>query len=54
MLLICSDLSLAEEAFKALRKAYRENRLDILELKKSGQRLAKLCKDMVMFKLGSR
>ena len=54
LLLICSDLSLVEEAFKALRKAYKENRLDTLELKKSGQRLAKLLKDMVMFQLGSR
>jgi len=54
LLLICSDLSRASEAFQALRKAYKENRLDMLELEKSHQRLAKLRKDMVMFQLGSR
>lgn len=54
LLLICSDLSLAEEAFHSLCNSYKENKLDIFELKKSVQRLAKLLKDMVMFQLGSR
>ena len=42
LLLICSKLSLAQEAFQALHNAYKEHQLDIVELKESAKRLTNL------------
>ena len=42
LLLICSDLAAAQEAFQALRDAYRDGRLDRAELEASVARVSKL------------
>ncbi len=42
LLLICSDLSAAEEAFSALGRAYQQGRLGPAELETSVERLVKV------------